>query len=128
MGNKASAPARNEIPEPRQLNLGVEINTVQRGDNKTFPQPGQRVQVHYTGTLLDGRKFDSSRDRREPFTYTHGRSEVILCWEEALANMSVGERATIKCPPDAAYGKRGAPPVIPGNATLQFDVELLKVA
>ena len=90
------------------------------------PRPGQTAIVHYTGTLLSGKKFDSSRDRGTPFEFVLG-GRVIPCWNEAVATMRVGGRRKLVCPPQLAYGERGYPPVIPPNATLNFDVELLGV-
>jgi FK506-binding protein 1 len=107
--------------------MGVEIETLQAGDGKTFPASGRRVTVHYTGTLTDGTKFDSSRDRNEPFQFVIGVQQVIRGWDEGVAQMSVGQRANLTCSPDYAYGPRGYPGVIPPNATLVFDVELLAV-
>jgi len=131
MGNRGSSPAvhiSEEEPLPKVLTAGIELHTSVRGDGKTYPQPGQRVLVHYTGTLgKDGTQFDSSRDRGDPFAFTIGQREVILCWDEAIRNMSVGERALLKCPAETAYGKRGAPPAVPPHADLTFDVEVLKV-
>ena len=88
------------------------------------PQRGQKVSVHYTGTLLDGTEFDSSRTRGEQFKFTLGAGEVIPCWDEAVASMRIGERATVTCSSDTAYGSRGAGGLIPPNADLKFDVEL----
>ncbi|KAF0023220.1 hypothetical protein F2P81_023850 [Scophthalmus maximus] len=79
------------------------------------------------GMLQNGKKFDSSRDRNKPFKFKIGRMEVIKGWEEGVAQMSLGQRAKITCTPDMAYGATGHPGVIPPNATLIFDVELLKL-
>lgn len=107
--------------------MGVQIETSQAGDGQTFPQRGQRVTVHYTGTLTDGTKFDSSRDRGTPFSFTIGMGQVIKGWDEGVAQMSVGQRATLTCSPDYAYGDRGYPGIIPPASTLVFDVELLGI-
>ncbi len=91
------------------------------------PHAGQTAVVHYTGTFLNGKKFDSSRDRSRPFEFVLGTHGVIPCWDEAVAMMRVGGRRKLVCPPQLAYGAHGYPPVIPPNATLNFDVELLGV-
>lgn len=108
-----------------QTPSGLKVEMLQPGKGQ-LPQKGQTVTVHYTGTLADGKKFDSSRDRGEPFRFTLGAGQVIRGWDEGLALMRVGSRARLIIPPQLGYGPQGAGGgVIPPNATLVFDVELL---
>jgi len=94
---------------------------------KNFPKGGDSVTIHYVGTLIDGKKFDSSRDRNSPFVTQIGVGKVIKGWDEGVPQLSLGEKAVLIVTPDYAYGARGFPPVIPPNSTLRFEVELLKI-
>ncbi len=110
---------------PEKTASGLVYESLKDG-NGAQPNAQSTVQVHYRGTLTDGREFDSSYKRGEPATFPLNR--VIPCWTEGVAKMREGGKAKLTCPPDIAYGSRGAGNVIPPNATLTFEVELLKVA
>lgn len=104
---------------------GVKKKILTMGTGWATPETGDVVEVHYVGTLEDGTKFDSSRDRDEPFTFNLGKGSVIKGWDKGVATMKKGEKAVLMCAPDYAYGKAGSPPKIPADATLNFEVELL---
>ncbi len=103
---------------------GLEIEVIEEGTGEC-PGKGQSVTVHYTGTLTDGKKFDSSRDRNDPFKFTLGIGQVIKGWDEGVATMKTGGKSRFTIPAKLGYGASGAGGVIPPNATLIFDVELI---
>ena len=88
---------------------------------------GKMVSVHYTGWLTDGKKFDSSKDRGQPFGFPLGAGHVIAGWDQGVVGMKVGGKRKLTIPPELAYGDAGQPPVIPPKATLLFDIELLSI-
>lgn len=105
---------------------GLTIEDLAVGDGAEATA-GQRVTVHYTGWLTNGTKFDSSKDRGDPFSFPLGGRRVIAGWDEGVQGMKVGGRRKLTIPPELGYGERGAGAVIPPNATLVFEVELLGV-
>lgn len=106
---------------------GLQYVDVKEG-NGASPETGNNVTVHYTGTLEDGAKFDSSRDRGEPLKFRIGVGQVIQGWDEGVGSMKVGGLRILIIPPELGYGARGAGGVIPPNATLIFEVELLEIS
>jgi len=124
LGRVSSLSRRQACSRRAPLRMGVDVETIKPGDGTTFPSAGQKVSVHYVGTLTDGTKFDSSRDRGSQFEFTIGMGQVIKGWDEGVMKMSVGQVAKLTCSPDYAYGARGVPGVIPPNSTLVFEVEL----
>jgi peptidylprolyl isomerase len=105
---------------------GLQYEELECGDGQEAKR-GDTVVVHYTGTLEDGTKFDSSLDRGQPFPFTIGAGQVIQGWEEGIAGMKIGGKRKLTIPPELAYGKAGRPPVIPKSATLIFEVTLVDI-
>jgi FKBP-type peptidyl-prolyl cis-trans isomerase len=104
----------------------LEIVDLKVGDGEEV-RPGMKVVVHYVGTLTDGTKFDSSRDRAQPFEFPLGGGQVIGGWDQGVAGMRVGGMRRLTVPSRLGYGRKGAPPDIPGGATLIFEIELLRI-
>lgn len=122
------APTQQGIPDCKEMQKtasGLEYGFLKRGNDEAAPGPNDSVEVHYTGWLTDGTKFDSSRDRGQPATF--GVGGVIKGWTEGLQLMTPGSRCKLVIPGKLGYGDAGSPPKIPGNATLVFDVELIRV-
>ncbi len=107
--------------------MGVTVVTTQPGDGKTFPKKLNRIAMHYTGKLADGTVFDSSHKRGRPFECQIGVGQVIRGWDEGVVQMSLGQKGVLEITSDYGYGTRGAGGVIPPNADLTFEVELLKI-
>ncbi|QQE65460.1 peptidylprolyl isomerase [Leptolyngbya sp. BL0902] len=122
----SETPATMTDETPITTESGLQYVDIVEGTG-AMPQAGQRVTVHYTGTLEDGTKFDSSRDRGRPFTFQIGVGQVIKGWDEGVGTMRVGGQRKLVIPSELGYGSRGAGGVIPPNATLIFDVELLRI-
>ena len=117
------AELKNRYPEAIRTKTGLRYVVKKKGDGERFPKMGTRVKVHYQGSLLDGRIFDSSIQRGEPTEFRVG--EVIEGWNEALVTMSAGEERTLIIPPELGYGEMGYPGIIPPNSYLIFEVHLL---
>jgi len=110
-----SAPTNQLVIQDLQVGAGKEATV------------GKRVTVHYRGTLTNGTKFDASYDRNQPFTFVLGAGQVIKGWDQGVAGMKIGGKRKLTIPPELGYGARGAGNVIPPNATLVFEIELLQV-
>jgi FKBP-type peptidyl-prolyl cis-trans isomerase FkpA len=118
------AEGQSKEPGAVRTGSGLVYRTLKPGSGPS-PKADSTVRVHYVGRLIDGKEFDSSRQRGEPVEFA--LNQVIPCWTEGVQRMKVGETAQLVCPSDIAYGDQGRPPVIPGGATLVFEVELLAV-
>ncbi len=121
-------------PYPGELTVNQEVKTasgvkyidMKEGDGDT-PKRGRRIKVHYTGYLMDGTTFDTSRDDNEPLSFILGAGQVIDGWEEGISTMKIGGKRKLIVPPELGYGAEGYPELIPGNSVIVFDVELLDV-
>jgi peptidylprolyl isomerase len=124
--SKAGASQKAAAPETVTTRTGLKYQDLVMGTGPT-PKAGDTVIVHYTGWLTNGKKFDSSVDRNQPFSFVLGRGQVIKGWDEGVASMHVGGKRKLIIPPDLAYGAQGYPGAIPPNSTLIFQVELLRI-
>lgn len=122
-GAATASPPKPGLPAAKGKLESLDMKVGTGAEAKT----GNTVKVHYTGTLTSGTKFDSSHDRNEPFSFTLGAGGVIKGWDEGVVGMKVGGKRKLTIPPDLGYGAMGSPPVIPANATLLFEIELLEV-
>ncbi len=127
-GNKSDPVGSGQVSNAEMITSasGLQYQDILVGSGAAT-KSGDTVSVHYTGTLADGSKFDSSLDRGTPFEFTIGAGRVIKGWEEGLLGMNVGGKRRLIIPPELGYGPAGYPPVIPQNATLYFDIELLAI-
>jgi FKBP-type peptidyl-prolyl cis-trans isomerase len=119
-----ASPAPPAAPSAPEAPLGVVDVTVGKG---AVAKAGDKVKVHYTGTLTNGTEFDSSRKRNQPFEFVLGQGRVIKGWDQGVAGMKVGGKRKLTIPPSLGYGARGAGGSIPPNSTLLFDVELVEI-
>ena len=122
----APAEAEKKPQTPAENVTELKIETMKEGTGAVAAS-GKKITVHYTGTLTDGKIFDSSEKRQAPFSFTLGAGQVIPGWDKGVEGMKVGERRKLTIPPALGYGERGVGSVIPPNATLVFEVELLNV-
>ena len=125
---RRAGPARPAVPPRLAVTTASGLTCViTKRANGRRPKPGETVVVHYTGTLTDGTKFDSSHDRNEPIAFPIGQAKVIKGWDEGIARLGIGDRAVLVVPPKLGYGAEGAGGVIPPNATLIFVVTLVDI-
>ena len=118
--------SQNTTHDP-EFEKKFQVEHIKEGDGKTFAKKGQRVFVHYEGTLLNGKKFDSSYDIKEPLEFTLGVGQVIKCWDMSVERLSLGEKIKVVCPYSLAYGERGYGSIIPPKSDLVFVMELVKI-
>ncbi|MCK5475204.1 MAG: FKBP-type peptidyl-prolyl cis-trans isomerase [Candidatus Pacebacteria bacterium] len=127
---KDNTTKENNIKEDNQSNeekMELKIEVLQEGSGEVLTKKGDTISVHYTGTLEDGTKFDSSIDRGEPFSFIIGAGQVIQGWDQGTLDMKVGEKRKLTIPAELGYGSAGAGDAIPPNATIIFDIELMDI-
>ena len=124
--NKQFGALKEKLKDAKKTESGLKYVVTKEGSG-VKPEKGSTIKAHYTGMLMDGTKFDSSRDRNQEFQFKVGTGQVIKGWDEAFLDMRKGEKRLLMIPSNLAYGERGAPPVIPPGATLIFDVELIDI-
>jgi len=123
---ETAAPPEDCPTEPTTTDAGLKIQEIECGDGEEA-QKGDTLEVHYEGRLEDGTKFDASRDHGSTFEFLLGAGQVIQGWDEGLVGMKIGGKRELTIPPELGYGAAGSPPVIPPNATLVFEVELVDI-
>ena len=116
----------HETTHDPEFEKKFQLTHIKEGDGKTFPKKGEKLHVHYTGTFLDGKQFDSSYDRDRPFRFIVGVGAVIQCWDIVVLRLSLGEKVKVICPYDLAYGEKGFA-AIPPKADIAFEIELIKI-
>ena len=116
----------HETTHDPEFEKRFQVTHIKEGDGKTFPKKGDKLHVHYTGTFLDGKQFDSSYGRERPFRFIVGVGAVVQCWDIAGLRLSLGEKIKIICPYDTAYGEKGFA-AIPPKTDIAFEIELVKI-